>query len=93
MYSNSGSFDGRIIAGLLDDEPSLRSHWVYGYEVLGGLKDLPQIIARHRVGGIIITAKLHPESRAQVEKLAAQHAVPLSEWYFDSRPVELTAQL
>jgi UDP-N-acetylmuramyl pentapeptide phosphotransferase/UDP-N-acetylglucosamine-1-phosphate transferase len=86
-FSNSSSFDGRAIVGLLDDEPSLHQQWVYGYEVLGGLKDLPNVIARHGVCGIIITAVLKPESRAAVQELALGLGLNLSEWRFEDRPL------
>ena len=34
-FHNSLSFDGRIVVGLIDDESTLHSQWVYGYQVLG----------------------------------------------------------
>jgi FlaA1/EpsC-like NDP-sugar epimerase len=88
-FNNSSSFDARAIIGLLDDEPSLRSQWVYGYKVLGGLGDLPNIVARNRISGVIITAGLRPESRAAVQALAVRLGLNLSEWRFDSRQLVL----
>jgi UDP-N-acetylmuramyl pentapeptide phosphotransferase/UDP-N-acetylglucosamine-1-phosphate transferase len=87
-FNNSRSYDGRAIVGLLDDESSLHSQWVYGFLVLGGIKELPHLIARHRITGIVITAALSPASRAAVQELALKHGLHLSEWYFGERKPE-----
>jgi UDP-GlcNAc:undecaprenyl-phosphate/decaprenyl-phosphate GlcNAc-1-phosphate transferase len=84
-FSNSSSFDGRQIAGLIDDEPSLHGKWVYGYPVLGGRTDFPRLITRHRISMIIITATLTPESRTAVQQLSLLHGLELSEWSFENR--------
>ena len=86
-FSDSRSFDGRVIVGLIDDEPSLHFQWVHGHNVLGGLKDLAQIISRHRVTGIVITATLAPETRAALEELARDKGFQLSEWNFQEREI------
>src|SRR4029434_9367985 len=39
-FNNSSSFDGRVIVGLIDDDATLHGQWVYGYRVLGGLRQL-----------------------------------------------------
>ena len=62
-FNDSRSFDSREIIGLIDDEPSLHAQWVYGYLVLGSAKDLAQIITRHRITGIVITAALRRPRR------------------------------
>ena len=90
-FSNSLSFDGRTIVGLIDDEPSLHFNWIYGHRVLGGLRDLPQLIPRHRITGIVITTTLKPEARAAVQELARQHHLHLSEWCFEYRNPGLPA--
>lgn len=84
-FSHPGGSDRRQIVGLLDDDPSLHGQWVYGYLVLGGLKDLPQLIERERINGIIITADLSPESRTAVQALALREGLPLSEWAYQER--------
>jgi UDP-N-acetylmuramyl pentapeptide phosphotransferase/UDP-N-acetylglucosamine-1-phosphate transferase len=88
-FVNSPNFDENTTVGLIDDEPSLHSKWVYGHQVLGGLGDLPRLIAQHRITDIIITAELRPESLAGVQDLARQQAVQLSEWRFEHRKIEL----
>lgn len=90
-FGNSRSFDGRVIVGLLDDEPSLHFQWVQGYNVLGGFKDLPQLISRHRITGVVITAVLAPEKCAAVEELARQRGLHLTEWCFREQEICGTA--
>jgi UDP-N-acetylmuramyl pentapeptide phosphotransferase/UDP-N-acetylglucosamine-1-phosphate transferase len=89
-FNNSVSFDGRLIIGLIDDEATLHSKWVYGHVVLGGLQDLPQLIQQHKITGIIITAGLNPESSSVVQELAAQHGIRLSEWSFHNRTLQFS---
>ncbi len=81
-FHESSSFDDRNIVGLIDDEAALRSQWVYGYLVMGGIKELPQIISRHKVTGIVITAALRPGVLAELKALARECQVQLSEWHF-----------
>ena len=84
-FNNSSSFDRRVIVGLIDDEPALHSKWVYGHMVLGMGRDLPQLIPRHRITGVIITTTLRPDSLMAVQDLASQHGLSLSEWRFEMR--------
>jgi UDP-GlcNAc:undecaprenyl-phosphate GlcNAc-1-phosphate transferase len=84
-FHNSSSFDGRTIIGLIDDEPALHFKWVHGHMVLGGLRDLPALIRRHRITGIVITAALTRESQATLWALAFQNGLSLSEWCFEER--------
>jgi UDP-GlcNAc:undecaprenyl-phosphate GlcNAc-1-phosphate transferase len=84
-FSNSSSFDSRVIVGLVDDDASLHNQWVHGYRVLGGLKDLPQMISRHRITGVVITTALRPESMALLQEMAQQQGLGLSEWGFEER--------
>jgi UDP-N-acetylmuramyl pentapeptide phosphotransferase/UDP-N-acetylglucosamine-1-phosphate transferase len=81
-FHNSSSIDDRNIIGLIDDEPALRSQWVYGSQVLGGINELPQVVARHKITGIIITATLRPESMVALKHLAQERELHLSEWHF-----------
>jgi UDP-N-acetylmuramyl pentapeptide phosphotransferase/UDP-N-acetylglucosamine-1-phosphate transferase len=90
-FNDSRSFDHRTIVGLIDDEPSLQFNWIYGHPVLGGSRDLPQLILRHRINGIIVTATLTPEARAAVQDLARQHHLHLTEWCFEHRNLDLPA--
>jgi UDP-GlcNAc:undecaprenyl-phosphate/decaprenyl-phosphate GlcNAc-1-phosphate transferase len=86
-FSNSRSFDRRVIVGLLDDDPSLRAQWVHGYAVLGCLNDLPALVQRHRITGIVITAALEPAARGVAIEMARRLGVSLSEWRFHERQI------
>ena len=57
--------------------------------VLGGVRDLPQLIPHHRITGIIITTTLRPESLAAARELASQHGLSLSEWRFQTRTLDV----
>ena len=72
--------DGRHLLGFIDDEKSLHFQWVYGFLVLGGLKELPQLIERRRVNRVIIVSELQPESLAALQEITARSRVKLSEW-------------
>jgi UDP-N-acetylmuramyl pentapeptide phosphotransferase/UDP-N-acetylglucosamine-1-phosphate transferase len=86
-FNNSTSFDNRIIVGLMDDEPSLHFQWVYGHLVLGGLKDLPGLIQRHKISGIVITTTLRPESLSALREVTTEHGLFLGEWLFEVRNI------
>jgi hypothetical protein len=90
-FNNSGSLDNRMIIGMIDDEPTLHGKWVYGHLVIGGGRDLEQLISHYRITSIIITAALKPESLLLVKKLAFQHGLCLSEWCFENRILETVA--
>lgn len=79
-FSKSEKVLGRTIVGLIDDDETLHSRWVYGFPVLGGRQDLPGLIARHGISGVVVTADLRAESRAAVLALARQLEIELSEW-------------
>jgi FlaA1/EpsC-like NDP-sugar epimerase len=83
--------DGRHILGFIDDEKSLYFQWVYGFLVLGGLKELPQLIERRRVNRVIIVSELLPESRAAIEEITARSGVKLSEWEPAEHEIKLPA--
>jgi UDP-N-acetylmuramyl pentapeptide phosphotransferase/UDP-N-acetylglucosamine-1-phosphate transferase len=90
-FNNSSSFDNRVIVGLIDDEPALHFKWVYGHMVLGGAGDLPQLIPHHRITGIILTTTLKPEALKAVQDMAAQYGLSLSEWRFETRPLNVVS--
>ena len=83
--------DGRHLLGFIDDEKSLYFQWVYGFLVLGGLKELPQLIERRRVNRVIIVSELLPESRAAIQEITARCGVKLSEWEPAEHEIKLPA--
>ena len=81
-FNDSATYDGSVVVGLIDDEPMLRLQWVYGYRVLGDSADLSNLITRHRINRIIVTATLRLESLAMLGELAQQHHLQVTEWRF-----------
>lgn len=72
--------DGCRIVGFIDDETSLHYQWVYGFLVLGGLKELPQLIGRKKIRRVVIVSDLLPENRTSILAIAARTGLKLSEW-------------
>ena len=70
----------RVVVGVLDDDINLRGRLVMGYPVLGTFDELPDMVARHRIGAVIVTASLPDERRNALVALARQGGVPLLEW-------------
>jgi FlaA1/EpsC-like NDP-sugar epimerase len=87
-FNNTSSFEGCTIVGLIDDEPALHFKWVYGHLVFGDGRDLPKLVEKHRITGIVITTKLNPETFATVRDLAARHGLSLNEWRFESKVID-----
>ena len=87
----SGKSDGRQILGFVDDEKGLHFQWVYGFLVLGGLKELPLLIERRKVSRVIVVSNLQPESRDAIREIAARSGIQLSEWQPEEHEVILPA--
>jgi len=77
--------DGRQILGFVDDEKSLHFQWIYGFLVLGGLNELPQLIARKQVDRVVIVSELLPEIRASIQEITTRSGIKLSEWQPEER--------
>ncbi len=77
----------RNIVGLIDDELSLHNQWVYGQMVLGGFKELPRLIERHKISRVIVVADLLPENLAGIRELAARHKIKLDQWFLEERDI------
>lgn len=77
----------RMIIGLLDDDTNLRFRYVGGYVVLGTGQDLPELINKHRVDEIVITAQLTDEALTNLVALCALNGVRLSEWHYEERVI------
>jgi UDP-GlcNAc:undecaprenyl-phosphate GlcNAc-1-phosphate transferase len=81
--------DARVIVGFIDDETALHFQWVYGHLVLGGLKELPQLLVRHKINRMIIVADLESSNRCAVAQVANENGIPLTEWRSAEQPVTL----
>jgi glycosyltransferase involved in cell wall biosynthesis len=87
-FYNSNTIEQRTIIGLIDDQPALHFKWVYGYMVLGGVRDLPRLIPHHRITGLVITTALRPESLLAAKELASQYGLKLWEWRFETQTLD-----
>jgi FlaA1/EpsC-like NDP-sugar epimerase len=85
---HAGRPDNRGIIGLIDDDPALRSRWIYGYRVLGTGMDLPSLVVANRISGVIIVEELNGKAQKTLEEMAAKHGFQLSEWRFGERIIE-----
>jgi UDP-GlcNAc:undecaprenyl-phosphate GlcNAc-1-phosphate transferase len=84
----------RMIVGLIDDDANLRFRRVGGYVVLGTGQDLPDLISRHRIDEIVITAQLRHPAYVALAALCACADIRLSEWHYEERvinPAEIEA--
>lgn len=78
------------IVGLIDDEPGLHHQWVYGQMVLGGRKELPQLIERRKIERIIIVADLSPANLTELRGIAAGKKIKLSQWRPEAQELALS---
>jgi UDP-GlcNAc:undecaprenyl-phosphate/decaprenyl-phosphate GlcNAc-1-phosphate transferase len=83
--------DGRHVLGFIDDDKSLHFQWVYGFLVLGGLKDLPALIERKKINRVIIVSDLLPENLVSLQQIAIRGGLKLSKWQPDEHELCLAA--
>jgi UDP-GlcNAc:undecaprenyl-phosphate/decaprenyl-phosphate GlcNAc-1-phosphate transferase len=83
--------DRRAILGFIDDENGLHYQWVYGHLVLGGIKELPHLIAKLKVNHIVVVADLLPENWVRIREIATLKGVHLSEWFSEEYEIRLVA--
>jgi len=68
------------IVGLIDDNPALKGMYIYGYKVLGGVRDLNEIHAQTPFNKIIVTAiDLRPPMRRYLSRFCSRNNVVCSE--------------
>jgi len=70
----------RVVVGVLDDDVNLRGRLVMGHPVLGTFDELPDMVSRHRISAVIITADLRDARRDALLALARQAGVSVLEW-------------
>jgi len=90
IIRNAKNPDRRVIVGFIDDEHALHFQWTYGHVVLGGVKDLPHLIAKWNIHRVIVVADLLPESWQAVREIAVQERIQLSEWIPQEHEINLT---
>jgi UDP-N-acetylmuramyl pentapeptide phosphotransferase/UDP-N-acetylglucosamine-1-phosphate transferase len=69
-----------IVVGLIDDDRNLRGRVVYGHPVLGGVDDLPRIVAEQKVDELIVSTLLSDAKLARVLDTAASAGVEVCQW-------------
>ena len=69
-----------VIIGIIDDEPNLRLRRVYGYDVLGNTFDIPNLVSKHRIDKIIVTARLSSDALNRILTYAGRCNIIVSEW-------------
>ena len=77
-----------VIIGIIDDDLLFSGRVIYGYDVLGGLDDIPAICNKHKVNRIVITCVLPPERQAALLRMAREHGFDVSLWVNEERKVE-----
>lgn len=87
---NSKCPDQREILGFLDDDRSLHFQWVYGFLVLGGIKDLPRLIVRHKISRVIVLTELLPENWAALREIVDRNGMKLSQWQLGERELAVS---
>jgi UDP-GlcNAc:undecaprenyl-phosphate GlcNAc-1-phosphate transferase len=85
---------GKDPIGFIDDDPLRRGMTIHGVPVLGGLTDLPRMVARHHVTAVLIsTAKVTSERQARLSALAQDHAVTLYRLEIAMVPIDRIADV
>lgn len=58
--------------GFVDDDPDKQGRFLNGLPVLGGLAELDTLMAKHEIGGVIVTAKIPRAAVLHVEDICAR---------------------
>ncbi len=77
----------RVVVGIVDDNINLRHRIVEGFTVFGNLKDVPALIDKYRIAGILITCHIDEDRRAQLIRMAREAGVWLREWNYQEREI------
>lgn len=68
------------IIGIIDDNPALKGMYIYGYKVMGGVRDLNDIYAQTGFNRIIVTAiDLRPPMRRYLNRFCNRNNIPCNE--------------
>ena len=75
--------------GFLDDDMLLRGRKLMGYEVLGGLRELEDLIFQNRIDAILLsTDHLTSDRELELRRLCQESAIPLINMHFELQPFE-----
>lgn len=70
----------QAIFGLIDDDRNLRGRLVHGYRILGGLRDLINLLRADRVQEVVLTAPLSEKRLARLRRICQETRTTLFEW-------------
>lgn len=84
LVERSGMND-RVVIGIADDDLNLKGRVIAGHTVFGGFPELGEIIAEHRIDGVIITCLMQPEKQSQVVEALKPLGVTVSVWACDEK--------
>jgi len=84
LTERSGLND-RVIIGIVDDDLHLKGRIIAGHTVFGGFSEISDLIAAHRIDGVIITCLMPPEKQALVVRTLENVGVLVSIWACDEK--------
>jgi len=90
MAVHSGQ-NTRVLLGILDDDVNLRGRIIAGYTVLGGLDELPELVAKWHVDALVITCLLDDAHESQIVRVAESAGVAVSKWVCDEEAMTASA--
>jgi UDP-GlcNAc:undecaprenyl-phosphate/decaprenyl-phosphate GlcNAc-1-phosphate transferase len=74
-------FNEMRIIGFLDDHPNLKRRVLDGFRIYGSIDDLPQLVERFNLHGIVVTlTNLDPERADQLNQVVEQYGLTLYRW-------------
>lgn len=69
------------ILGFIDDHPNLKRRVLDGFRIYGTVQDLPALIDRHNLHGVVITAtRLKPERADELNRIVEETGLTLYWW-------------
>ena len=80
IFNVTRQWKTRNIAGIIDDNLAFSGRIIEGIPILGRPVDLPRLVRKYNISGIVITAELSPEHRREIRRMADELGIWLREW-------------
>lgn len=77
----------RLIVGVIDDDPNLQGCRVSGIPVLGPGERLADVILRHQINRVVITAVLPLEKKRMIAARALSAGASVKEWRYEEADI------
>lgn len=68
------------VVGLVSDDPAMIGHMVHGLSVLGRIRELPALVAQHRIDAVYLVEPLTTEEEASIRRMLQPTSVRLIRW-------------